>query len=87
MRILSDTEINCRVRQALVQRWLDLGRLSLRTTRGVVHLHGTLAKISDAETQVSQEEISGLLLAIGAIPGVERVQVDLSNLRELAAGS
>jgi len=37
-----DWEINVLVRAALVKRWVDIRKVHISTTRGTVHLKGTI---------------------------------------------
>lgn len=80
MTFLSDTNINSAIRRLLVQHWIDLGALSIRTTRGVVTLSGALVKLRDSRAVIGQEELEGIRLAIQRCPGVRRLQLDLSNI-------
>ena len=85
MRVLTDTDINAAVRRVLVQHWIDLGRLSIRTTRGVVYLSGSLSKLRDIGANLTTEEINAMMLGIERLAGVRRLQPDLTNVRTFAA--
>jgi hypothetical protein len=79
MRPVTDNDINCAVRRILVQHWLDLGQITIRTTRGVVCIHGTVAKVRDPQAHVTWDQIAAIGGMIQRLHGVRRVQLDLSN--------
>ena len=79
MRIVTDTDINCSARRILVQHWVDLGRISIRTTRGVVYLNGTIAPIRDAQLNITPERVTSIAAQIQRIQGVRRLQLEVSN--------
>ena len=86
MTFLSDTNINSSVRRILVQHWIDLGSLSIRTIRGVVTVSGALVKLRDSRAVIGQEELEGIRLAIQRCPGVRRLQLDLTNMETPSPG-
>ena len=84
MRAPTDIEINCGVRRVLVQHWIDLGRLSIRTTRGVVYLSGTIDKLRESSAFLGGDELNSILQAIQRLPGVRRVHSDLTGVSNAA---
>lgn len=79
MNHLSDLDINCAVRKALVRHWVDLGLISVRTTRGVVWLTGTLAPLSNTDGDLNTAVVLAMLSEIRRIHGVHRVNTNLTN--------
>jgi len=76
---LDDLNINCQVRKALVRHWIDLGKLSMRSTRGVVHLSGELHKISNTDGPLDTAMVLTILQEIKRIRNVKRVTTDFRN--------
>jgi len=79
MNRLTDLEINCSVRKILVRHWLDLGRISLRTTSGVTYLSGELARLPKVENPLTSSTVTEIINRIRRISGIRRVQVDFRN--------
>lgn len=79
MNRISDLEINCAVRRVLVRHWIDLGRMSLRTTRGVVCLTGTISKISHAGAPLDTGRMLVILAEIKRLKNVQRINTNLTN--------
>jgi hypothetical protein len=78
-REVSDLDINRHIRQVLVRFWIDLGRLSIRTTGGVVMIRGLLAKVPGSGSDLNSSTVSTLFTDIRRINGVKRIQTDLTN--------
>lgn len=79
MNRLSDIEINCAVRRVLVRHWIDLGKISLRTTQGVVWLSGALAKLPKVSSEITPATLLEMITEIRRIASVRRVQTNFSN--------
>jgi hypothetical protein len=79
-----DLEINCRVRRVLVRHWIDLGKVSVRTSRGVVSLNGSLLRLPHVAADVDAATPAGIFEEIKRIPDVRRLQLNLDNLDGLA---
>jgi hypothetical protein len=77
--IISDLDINRHIRRVLVKHWIDLGKLSIRTTKGRVAIRGYLDRISGSQERLSSPVVDGMFNDIERINGVERMQVDLAN--------
>ena len=86
MNKLSDIEINCAVRRALVRHWIDLGKISLRTTQGVVWLSGALTKLPKVTSELTPATIAEMINDIRRTCSVRRVQCSFSNWVEQAGG-
>jgi hypothetical protein len=74
-----DLDINCQVRKVLVRHWIDLGKVSMRTTRGVVHLSGELRKLYHAREELNTALVLTLVSEIRRIRNVRRVNTDFDN--------
>lgn len=86
MNRLSDIEINCAVRRVLVRHWIDLGRMSLRTTQGVVWLSGALTKLPKVTSELTPATITEMINDIRRTSSVRRVQCSFSNWVEHCGG-
>jgi hypothetical protein len=82
----SDIEINCAVRRVLVRHWIDIGKISLRTTQGVVWLSGTLCKLPRVSTELTSKMIVEILGEIRRSPAVRRVHPEFNNWAEREGG-
>lgn len=82
---LSDIEINCAVRRALVRHWIDLGKISLRTTQGVVWLSGVLTKLPKVTPELTPATITEMINDIRRTSSVRRVQCSFTNWTESGA--
>ena len=74
-----DLDINCRVRRVLVRHWIDLGKMSSRTTRCVVTLSGSLMRLPHINAEVDSATPAAILEEIRRIPDVRRIQINLDN--------
>jgi hypothetical protein len=83
---LSDIEINCAVRRVLVRHWIDLGKISLRTTQGVVWLSGALTKLPKVTSELTPATITEMINDIRRTSSVRRVQCSFSNWVEQGGG-
>ena len=79
MNKISDLDINCAVRKVLVRHWIDLGRISLRSTRGVVSLSGEISRLSNAGNPLDTGLTLVIFSEIRRIPNVRRVNTNLYN--------
>jgi len=79
-----DLEINCRVRRVLVRHWIDLGKVSIRTSRCVVTLSGSLMRLSHVAPNVDAATPAVIFEEIKRIADVRRLQLKLDNLDGLA---
>jgi hypothetical protein len=74
-----DLDINCRVRRIMVRHWIDLGKISMRTTRCVVTLNGSLMRQPHISPEVDLATPGSILDEIKRIPEVRRLQINLDN--------
>ena len=81
-----DLEINSAVRRVLVRHWIDLGRISIRTQKGKVTLHGILDKLSESGQPLAGAVVESMLGDIRAIHGVHRVMAQFENWEQSSCG-
>ena len=79
MNRLSDMDINVAVRRVLVRHWVDLGRISVRTTRSVVWLSGAMVRVKNGGGELHNEEMLGIFQEIKNVHDVRRVHLKLIN--------
>jgi hypothetical protein len=82
MNKLTDLEINCAVRKVLVRHWIDLGKISIRTTSGVITLCGTLDKLPKVDAPLTSSLVGEIIAEIRRVSSIKRVQSGLSNWGE-----
>ena len=79
-----DLDVNCRVRRVLIRHWIDLGKVTVRTSRGVVSLNGSLMRLPHIAPDVDAATPASIFEEIKRIPDVRRLQLNLDNLEGLA---
>lgn len=75
----SKFEINRKVRGILVKHWIDLGRLSIRSSTNAVFIHGSLVKLTGQSDKLTSPILENLFQEINRVPGVRRVDVNFDN--------
>ncbi len=79
MNRLTDMEVNVAVRRVLVRHWIDLGKVSIRTTRGVVWLSGSLVRLRNGGAEMKDDEMVNVFDEIRTVRGVRRMHPRLIN--------
>ncbi len=79
MNTASDLDINRAVRRVLVKHWVDLGRISVRSTRGRVIIYGNLRRIEGQHSPLSSTIVDAMLYEIGRIKEVRSVKGRFEN--------
>lgn len=79
MSRLPDLETNCAVRRVLVRHWIDLGKISLRTTNGVVSLSGELLRLSHGGNALTPASLLQITSELSGVPRVRRISVNFTN--------
>ena len=81
-------EIGRNARRILVSKWIDLGRLSLHTTKNSILIRGMLQKLPGADAQITAEYVETIYRKLQDIPGVHNVNLQFDNwIRNNATGS
>jgi hypothetical protein len=75
----NDLDINRHIRKTFVKHWIDLGKLSIRTTKGKIAIHGYLDRIAGSQERLSSSVVDAMFDEIERINGVERLIIELSN--------
>lgn len=76
---ITDLEINRSVRRVFVKHWIDLGRISVRTTRGNVMLYGTLQRIESHREDLRPTTVEQMMYEIRRIKGLHLVRSHFDN--------
>jgi hypothetical protein len=74
-----DLQINSAVRRVLVRHWIDLGTVSIRTTRGVVSLNGTINTLPGAAQTIDATLLLAIVNEIERQPHVRRLNASFTN--------
>ena len=82
-----DWEINRKVKNELVKRGLNLSKIKISSTRGIVELRGELEFLTAQSKTISPEQVQLLLhqldLSIRAIPGVKMIKWKIKNWQKM----
>ncbi len=78
MSQLNDLNCNCAARRVLVRHWINLGKASLRTTNGVLSVHGTLEKLPGGG-ELTPSGVCELAAELRRIGSVRRVCMSFTN--------
>jgi hypothetical protein len=76
---LTDLEINRSVRKVLVRHWIDLGRISVRTTAGVIAISGELKRLPNMGPPLTSSTVTGMMNEIRRTSAARRIQPNLTN--------
>ena len=75
----SDLDINRAVRRVMVKHWIDLGRISIRSSHGRLQIRGRLQRIAGREDPLTTPLVEAMFTEIGRIRGVGTVQSHIEN--------
>ena len=79
MKEISDLDINRGIRRILVKHWVDLGRISVRTTQGRIRIHGFLQRIPGRNEALTIPIVERIFYDISRVNGVRKVYTTLEN--------
>ena len=74
-----DLEINRAVRRILVRHWLDLGRLSVRSSLGRLTIRGAVDRIEGVREELTGALVDAIFNEIRRIPAVRNLHAEISN--------
>jgi hypothetical protein len=80
-------EINRKLRSIMIKHWIDLGRISIRTVRDRVFLHGSLQRLPGSRGEVNVSVVETIFDEIRRVKGVRHIRVELDNWRQVGAGN
>ena len=79
-----DLEINRNVRKVLVRNWIDLGRLSVRSTNGTLQIRGVLQRISGVSDELTVGAVETMFKQLKRISNVRNMRVTIENWTQVA---
>lgn len=79
MNTQSDLDINRAVRRLMVKHWVDMGRISVRTTRGNISLFGMLQRIEGRMEPLNPAIVDALIYEMRRLPGVHQLRAHFDN--------
>ncbi|MCE9612703.1 MAG: hypothetical protein K8T26_00410 [Lentisphaerae bacterium] len=79
MIVHTDLDINRAIRRVLVKHWIDLGRISIRTTNGRILFFGYLRRIEGHRDNLSPPALDAMFYEISRIRGVQHVRTHFDN--------
>ena len=79
MTVQSDLDINRAVRRVMVKHWVDLGRISIRSSQGRVLIRGRLLRIPGRDDPLTTPIVEAMFTDVARLRGVSAVQVHLEN--------
>jgi len=79
MKQISDLNINRAVRHVLVKHWIDLGRLSVRSTNGAVYMYGVLQRMPGLQGDLTGKILDSMFYEIHRARGVSRLHTHFEN--------
>jgi len=75
----ADLDINRAVRSVLVKHWIDLGRLSVRSTDGKLYIRGALSRIAGVNEELTSSIVDAMFTEIKRIRNLRQVYPLLEN--------
>jgi len=75
----ADLEVVRGVRRVLVKHWIDLGRLSIRSSSGHVMVFGMLQRIEGVQEKLTTPIVETIMYDMKRMNGVRRVTAHLEN--------
>ena len=75
----TDLDINRAVRTVLVKHWIDLGRLSVRSSDGKLYIRGSLNRIAGINEELTSSIVDAMFAEIKRIKTIRQVYPALEN--------
>lgn len=79
MATQSDLDINREVRRILVKHWIDLGRISVRSSQGRVLIRGSLLRIPGTTQELTTPIVESMFSAMQRLRGVKHLTAHVDN--------
>ena len=77
MATQSDLDINRGVRRILVKHWIDLGRISVRSSQGRLLIRGSLLRIPGTTQELTTPIVDAIFYDIQRLRGVKHLTAHL----------
>ena len=75
----ADLDINRDVRKVMVRHWIDLGKLSCRSTSGRLSVRGSLQRIAGVREELTAAIVEIIFSDLKKIRGVVHITPELEN--------
>ena len=75
----ADLELNRDVRKVFVRHWIDLGKISFRSSNGKISIRGALYRIAGVQEELTSTLVEGMFAEIRRLRGVANVQAEFEN--------
>jgi hypothetical protein len=76
---ITDLEVNREVRRVLVMHWIDLGRVSVHSQKGNVHVRGALQKLPGSDSPLTPATVEILYRKVKGAVGHRHLHVEFDN--------
>jgi hypothetical protein len=74
-----DLDVNKSIRKVLIRHWIDLGRLSVRTSKGKAFIHGSLHRIYGMNEELTTSIVESIFTEIRRIKNLANMHVEFDN--------
>lgn len=75
----ADLEINRDIRKVLIRHWIDLGKLSFRSSNGRVWIRGSLQRIAGVQEELTPTLVETIFGDTKKVRGVVTLNMELDN--------
>ena len=75
----ADLEINRDIRKVLVRHWIDLGKISFRSSNGRVWVRGSLQRIAGVQEELTPTLVETIFGDVKKVRGVVSFSAELDN--------
>lgn len=79
MNRVEDLEINKAIRRVFVKHFIDLGKISIRTTNGSVMIYGKLDRMYGINQELTTNIVNSIFDDISKIKNIKRLNIELEN--------
>ncbi|MCG3150424.1 MAG: hypothetical protein PCFJNLEI_03910 [Verrucomicrobiae bacterium] len=84
-----DVKLCAKSRKVVAACWLDISRVRIRVTRGIIHLQGTVIRIGEdpRDPEANEPYLEKLDEQLHTLPGFRAIQYTFDNWRRETNGS
>jgi len=75
----ADLDINRAVRTVLVKHWIDLGRISVRSSDGKLWVRGSLSRIAGVNEELTPQIVEAMSDEMRRIRNIKQIYFSLEN--------
>jgi hypothetical protein len=87
--VANDVKLCAKARKVVASCWLDLSRIRIRVTRGVIHLQGTVARLGEdpRDPEANAPFLTRLDDQLHLLPGYRGINYTFDNWRRETNGT